>query len=220
MAKDLNIVYAYKIRRAVKYSADHSAILKDNPVRRHDDWKKGKFQPIKEFIKEKYYLPQNKRCAYCRKKLNLNGYFNHIDHVIPKVHHKRWMFTPKNLVVTCEVCNPLKHSDDTLQVGHSATKFPKTKAGFSIFNPHYEKWNECFEIEEGMFIRGKSRRGENTIQLCRLYQDNFCSQFADESGVLPKSAIRRATTRLGKFHKDSLEFKAAKSLIDAYTNQL
>lgn len=220
MAKNLNIIYGYKISRAVKYSTEYNTILKNNPIKNHKDWEKSVFQKIKDFIKENYYLPQDKRCAYCRKRLNLNGYFNHIDHVIPKSHHKRWMFNPKNLVVTCEVCNPLKHSEDTLSGGHSKTKFPKRKSGFLIFNPHYEKWGDCFEIEDGMFIRGKTKRGEKTIDLCRLYQDNFCAQFAEESGISPKSAIRRASIRTTIFPKDSVEYEAAMSLIDAYKREI
>lgn len=216
MAKDLNIIYSFKISRAARYEAAHISILRANPIRHHDDWEKGCFQPIKVFVKLKYFLQQIRRCAYCRKKLNADGYFNHIDHIIPKSHHKRWMFVPKNLTITCEVCNPLKNADDTLTIGHSRTAFPTRKTGFTIFNPHFDRWENCFEIEDGMFIKGRNRRGEETIRICKLYQYQFSVQFSEESGVTPKSAIKRATLRQRNFPVGTVEHDSAKEVIDFY----
>jgi hypothetical protein len=217
MAKDLNGIYSYKIKRAAKYDANLLAVLKANPIKSEKDWKKSCYQSIKDFIKGEYYLPQNRRCAYCRKKLNTDAYFNHIEHIIPKSQHKRWMFTPKNLTISCEVCNPLKNAEDTLRPGHSKTKFPKRKTGFIMFNPHFEKWEDCFEIEEGMFIKGKNKRGEEAIRICRLYQYQFSVQFSEESEVKSKSAIKRATTRLIKFPKNSIEYLSAQKVIAYYS---
>lgn len=209
-------MYRYKIKRAARYQPSHLIILRANPIRSKDDWTKDCFQPIKDFIKAKYYLPQERRCAYCRKKLNADGYFNHIDHIIPKSKHKRWMFEPKNLTISCEVCNPLKNADDTLIASHSQTRFPKSKTGFTTFNPHFDKWENCFEIEDGMFIKGKIKRGEETINVCKLHQYQFSIQFSEESGVNPKSAIRRATVRQRNFPEGTLEHESAKKVIEYY----
>jgi len=216
MAKDLNVIYSFKISKAAKYNFACLSILKSNPIKKHDDWKKSCYQPLKDFIKSSYYQPQYRRCAYCRKRLNADGYFNHIDHIIPKLHHKRWMFTPKNLTITCEVCNPLKNADDTLINTHSKFRFPTKISGFTIFNPHFEKWENCFEIQDGMFLKGKNKRGEETIKICKLYQYHFSVQFSEESEVVPKSAIKRATARQRIYAKDSLEYQSAFKVIDYY----
>jgi uncharacterized protein (TIGR02646 family) len=216
MPKDLNKIYSFNIRNAAKYSVANAAILKANPIKHYGDWTKSCFQPVKDFIKSKYYLPQNRRCAYCRKRLNADGYFNHIDHIIPKSHHKQWMFNPKNLTITCEVCNPLKNDHDTLTIGYSKKKFPRTIAGFTIFNPHFDKWENCFEIEDGMFIKGRNKRGEETIKICKLHQYQFSVQFSEESEVIPKSAIKRATLRQRAFTKGSIEYESASKVIDYY----
>jgi uncharacterized protein (TIGR02646 family) len=216
MAKHLNKIYGFKIKSAARYQAAHIAILRANPIKNSDDWKKGCFQPIKDFVKKEYYLPQNRRCAYCRKKLNTDGYFNPLDHIIPKSHYKRWMFKPQNLAITCVVCNTLKNADDTLTPGHNRTRFPKKKIGFTIFNPHFERWEDCFEIEDGMFIKGKIKKGEDTIKVCKLHQYQYSVQFSEESGVKPKSAIKRAVIRQRSFPVGSLEYKSAKKVVDYY----
>lgn len=216
MPKDLNVLYKFKIKKSAKYQHVELAILKANPVKHHDDWQKGCFQPLKDLIKNKYYLPQNRRCAYCRKKLNTDAYYNHLDHIIPKSHHSRWMFTPKNLTITCEVCNFLKNADDTLTPGKSQTKFPNSIAGFTIFNPHFVKWEDCFEIEDGMFIKGKNKRGEETIKICKLNQYQFSVQFSEESEIKPMTAIKRATLRQRNYAKGSIEYESAMKVIDYY----
>ncbi len=216
MPKNLNIIYDFKIRKAAIYNTAHKKLLRDNPITNKNDWEKVVFKPIKDFIKASYFLQQTRRCAYCRKKLNADAYFNHIDHIIPKSHHKLWMFVPKNLTITCEICNPLKNADDTLTPGVSVTRFPNQKTGFTIFNPHFDNWLDCFVIEDGMFIKGKNDRGENTITVCKLYQYHFCVQFTEESGVKPKSAIRRATHKLRSFPADSIEYLSAKKVVEFY----
>lgn len=217
MAKDLNEIYKYKIRSAARYTHVENAILAANPVRSKDDWNKGSYDPVKRYVKREYYFPQKRRCAYCRKRLNADAYYSQLDHVLPQSIYPRWMFRPKNLVITCEVCNPLKNADDTMAVGHRRNSFPKSKAGFTIFNPNFEKWESCFEIEDGMFIRGKNRRGVQTIESCKLHQYNYAVQFAEESGVTPKSAIKRALHRKTNFSPGDLEYVAAEKIVDYYT---
>lgn len=209
-------MFAYKINRTAKYDTTHLSILKANPVKHHDDWSNSCYQPIKEFIKKAYYPQQNRRCAYCRKRLNADAYYSHLDHIIPKSVQKRWMFVPNNLAITCEVCNPLKNADDTLSPGTSKSTFPNSKAGFTIFNPHFEKWEDCFEIEDGMFIRGKNKRGEETIKVCKLHQYHFSVQFSVESDVKSKTAIKRAVIRQRNFQKGTVEHESATKIIEYY----
>ena len=217
MAKNLNNIFDYKIKKRLKYSVASVSKLEKYPIQSHKCWERGVYDIVKTEVKKAYYLPQNRRCAYCRKRLNAHAYFNHLDHIIPKSHHKRWMFKPKNLVITCEVCNPLKNADDTLATSHSRTRFPKKRAGFTIFNPHYDRWSDYFTIEEGMFLRGKNSKGDETIKVCKLAQDNIVIQHTEESGIVPKTAIKRALIRQTKFPTGSIEYESAMKVVEYYT---
>jgi uncharacterized protein (TIGR02646 family) len=219
MAKNLNEIYGYKITKCVKYSSDSIKQLKKRPIKTKDCWD-NRYKKVKADVKTAYYKQQKQRCAYCRKKLNADGYFNHLDHIIPKSIHHRWMFKPRNLVITCEVCNPLKNADDTLNIHHSKKRFPKKREGFTIFNPHFDNWCDYFLIEDGMFIRGKNSKGDETIRVCKLTQYNIAVQHADEANIKNSSAIRRATRRLRSFSVGSTEYEAANELIHFYIRMI
>lgn len=217
MAKNLNLLYNYRIKKASVYDTDSIKQLKKHPIKTKDCWSRSVYNKVKAQLKADYYLPQNRRCAYCRKRLNADAYFSHIDHVLPKSYHKNWMFKPKNLVLTCEVCNPLKNDCDTLTTGRSKRRFPKKKEGFTIFNPHYSFWKDYFFIEDGMFIRGKNSVADATIKVVKLYQYHYSIQFAEESVVTPKTAIKRATIKMRGYSPGSNDYESAKKVVDYYT---
>jgi len=128
------------------------------------------------------------------------------------------MFKPKNLVIACELCNFLKNDEDTLLLTHSECKFPKCRNGFTIFNPHLDRWSDFFEIEDGIFIRGKHAKANETIRICKLSQYHFSVQFAEEARVTPKSAIKRATTKQRLYAITSTEYQSCQKVIEYYTN--
>jgi uncharacterized protein (TIGR02646 family) len=216
MGKDLNLIYQYRLKYSLKFSQPFISTLKKYPIQHHDDWGKSYFQNLKGAIKKAGYLPQNRRCGYCRKRLNIDARYDHLDHIIPKSQCKGWMFKRKNLVICCVTCNSNKQDANTLSVNHKKRGFPKYSSGFTIFNPHYDKWEDCFKIEDGMFITAKNKKGEETIRICKLHSYGYSVQFADESGLNTKGAIKRSVHRVSRFPVDSIEFKAANKVIEYY----
>jgi hypothetical protein len=128
------------------------------------------------------------------------------------------MFKPKNLAITCEVCNFLKNADDTLTTGHPQTKFPKKNNGFTTFNPHFDRWGDCFEIEDGMFIKARNLKGEETIRICKLHQYQYSVLYSEESEINQRSAIKRATHRQRRYPAGSIEHESARKVIEYYLN--
>lgn len=56
--------------------------------------------------KEEQYKCQDKKCAWCRKPIQLNSYYTHIDHIKPLYHDGTNDYY--NLVLACSYCNRRK----------------------------------------------------------------------------------------------------------------
>ncbi len=56
--------------------------------------------------KEEQYKCQDKKCAWCRKPIQLNSYYTHIDHIKPLYHGGTNDYY--NLVLACSSCNRRK----------------------------------------------------------------------------------------------------------------
>lgn len=59
---------------------------------------------IKEYMKIRLYTIQGDYCIYCGNKFRSNN-SAHREHIIPKSEYPEYSFHPKNLVLSCDVCN-------------------------------------------------------------------------------------------------------------------
>lgn len=175
--------------------------------------KKGVYERFKNELKKTHYFGQNRRCAYCRKKLRADAYWEDLDHVVAQSRRGNWIYYPKNLIVTCPPCNRLKSDDETLS-DINATRFPLRSNGFSIFNPHFDKWEDHFIIEKGIFLKGiPNTKGPRTYNYCNLHRMDIIIEYADEIRLWEIKTMRRLTHRLRDTIKGSNEERSINEAI-------
>ena len=176
--------------------------------------KKGDYENYKHKLKKAHYFGQNRRCAYCRKRLRANAYWEDLDHIVAQSIRGNWIYYPKNLIVTCPPCNRLKNADETL-TNPKATRFPLYALGFRIFNPHFDNWEEHFVIEKGIFLKGiPNTKGPNTYDFCNLHRMDIIIDYADELRIWNVKTMRRLTHRLRNAKTGSNEERSIYEAID------
>jgi uncharacterized protein (TIGR02646 family) len=213
MAKDLNLLLAYSKLKPICYRSIDIAKLKDNPIKSEDDWGSNEFSSLKRNFRYQHYKTQKRRCSYCRRKLNSQGINEHIDHLVAKSIKKGWMFKPRNLVLACYQCNTQKSNKSAFLEGQKFKRLPKKAHNYTIFNPYVDKWSDHFEIEDELFIKARSIKGQDTITILKLFDFKYSIEYADELNIFGDTAIKRAAKRLNKFPANSIEFKSADKLI-------
>lgn len=213
MAKDLNIVFYLPKLKPIKYRGIDIAKLRANPIVKSDDWSLSEFSSLKRTFRYLHYKSQNRRCSYCRRLLNPLGINEHIDHIIARSIKTGWMFKPRNLVLTCYQCNTQKSAASAFPPGQTFKRLPQKPNNYILFNPFVHKWTDHFEVEDNLFLKAISTVGQNTITELKLYDYKYSIKYADEANIFGDTAIKRATKRLAKYGKTSIEFKSAKKLI-------
>lgn len=207
--KNLNTKFNYTLRtKTYSPTAQEIRWIFSKEVRA-SDWSKqgGKYQEYKAALKQKHYFGQTRRCAYCRARLRTDAYWEDLDHIVAQSEKGNWVFYPKNLIVTCEPCNRLKNANPTLKNPY-ARYFPLHSGGFNIFNPHFDNWSDHFEIEKGIFLKGKpGTKGPATYTHCHLYRHDVIIEYVDEQRIWSVFTMRRLTHRLKEAQKGSEEEK-------------
>jgi uncharacterized protein (TIGR02646 family) len=173
-------------------------LLTDHPPASRDDWNKGRYYDYKQNVKANLVLRQFDRCAYCRKRLEADGKYEPLDHIVPQTIQGTWIFKVRNLILTCDSCNNLKKKEQTLAVGYeNSADLPAISAGYKIFNPHYDNWSEHLNYEDDIFIVAvPNSKGKETIRICQLYRYNVILNRAKELQIGQKVPAKRAMHRL------------------------
>jgi len=181
------------------------------PSIKRSDWSNNNYKNYKDSLKNLHYFGQTKRCAYCRLNLRVDAYWDELDHIVAQTTKGEWIFYPKNLVVSCKPCNSLKNATDT-RANPANPRFPLHSNGFTVFNPHFDKWSDHFEIVKGIFLRGKTgTKGPNTYEEYHLYRYHITLGYAEELRYKNQKTYRRLTHLL---RDTSLTAKQVKSLQD------
>ena len=169
---DLNEEFDFYINEPYSFTEDDELIVKSHIPEKADDWGNSHYENVKQKIKRDHLLKQNDRCAYCRKYIEPDGKYEPIEHIVAKSIKPKWMLEVKNLIVTCDHCNNIKNDENTLKEEFKSNeKFPNSSDAFTIFNPHYDKWSEHFNIENDIFLTAKpDSKGSNTIKICKLFR--------------------------------------------------
>ncbi|MGS0536282.1 HNH endonuclease [Pseudoalteromonas sp. SaAl2] len=150
----------------------------DNPDFKHSDWNNDNLSKelagLRSFIRKHYRVQQNKRCAYCRKDMSVVSALNcHVEHIVPKSLHDKYMFLPKNLCVVCADCNQIKKDKETLtlnQGGKKRTRYPRASSGFKIVHPHFDNYEDHIDISRDNWYIDRTSKGHFTIGVCKLNQ--------------------------------------------------
>ncbi len=194
-SKSLNSLFKYKIKYAHRYGNREKSIIQANVSGNKNDWRKKCFRELKNRLRQNYYLKQKKRCAFCRLELNIDAYFNHIEHIVARSIKPKWIFEPKNLVIACTACNQLKNDSVTLDANYVVANFPNHSRCFLVLNPHFDKWEDHLRIKDGMFITAKpNSKGQITISKYHLYRYHLPIEYSKLLS-LRKTQTKKALTQ-------------------------
>lgn len=154
--------------------ATYTAVLKNNPCSKNTDWELNCYLNVKAHIRNHYSIIQEDKCCYCKISLRHGAYAEPIEHIVPRADVPEWMFTPKNLALSCSPCNTKKKAKNTLTpIAVGRKKYPKRENGFLIFHPHFNRWDQHFVEFRKYFILPKSQKGRETCRVCDLYRLNL-----------------------------------------------
>lgn len=196
--KDLNKRFDYSLKgKTYKPSRVQRRLIYGRDVT-DSSWslRGARYVGYKKALKKEHYFNQRLRCAYCRVELRADAYWEDLDHVVAQSDKGRWVFYPKNLIVTCGPCNKLKNADTTL-TNPNARYFPLHSGGFRIFNPHFDNWSDHFVIEKGLFLKGiPNTKGPETYKYCHLYRHDIIIDYAKQQLFWKIFTMKRLTHRL------------------------
>lgn len=114
-------------------------------------------------LKLKVRLRANSRCEYCKIPDLGFAFPFHIDHIRAIKHGGKTIF--ENLAFCCPDCNFFKGTDFATFLGKGIVLF---------FNPRNEKWDEHFEMKNGLILP-KTEIGQATIS---IFQFNLPARIA------------------------------------------
>ncbi len=198
---------------------EESITLTNETITSNEDWTKNIFSDLKKNIKKHYARKQKRKCAYCRSIINVDGYTDPIEHIVPKKHKPKWMFVQHNLVVSCAGCNSAKATDNTLindlsNYGDESNDSPNIGSEYKIFNPHFDKWSDHFEFEDDFFLKPiPNTKGENTWELCNLWRYQIIIDHRDQLSERNEKSFKTLTRRVNSV-KDSRRREALKAALE------
>jgi uncharacterized protein (TIGR02646 family) len=133
-------------------------------------------EELKSNIRERLCELQGLRCAYCGFKLGVTSN-EEIEHIAPKgkigkrVLYPKFMFTEKNLVLSCHYCNGFskKGTFDTIETYCDEYE----KCTFKIVHPYFDDPEQHYEFTSGVRcilikIKNNSKKAEKSIKIFKL----------------------------------------------------
>ena len=220
MAKLLGILKYNLIGKTYPITqAEIDTVSNNGPTLDKDDWYKSCFKTIKSDIKVHYARKQKRRCAYCRTLINVDGYDEAIEHILPRNHRPQWMFVQQNLVIACKGCNSSKGPKDTMNphvnhFGHLPANCPVSSIDFKIFNPHFDTWEDHFTIEDNFFLSTKANsKGPYTYKELNMHRYHIIIDYIDQLSLRADS-YKSITKRIRKV-KDKKKQEEMKKAIES-----
>ncbi|RWX57204.1 HNH endonuclease [Photobacterium chitinilyticum] len=143
-----------------------------------ESWSDDDIANIKVKIKGHYLSEQKNTCPYCRQKIKSNhGRYWDIEHIIPRSSVPNFMFEPLNLCMSCVDCNSAK-SDKKVTSSRAKQKYPKNCSCYLIIHPHFDEYyDNILVIKEGFYYVALKKKGEKTIEVCKLNRFYEFSEF-------------------------------------------
>jgi len=174
---DLNKELDYTLAGKVPtITAAYQSKIDSHQIIDKECWSGNFCNDFKQEVKKFYARRQGHKCAYCRVRINPDGYTDPIEHITPRKLKPFWMFVLHNLVVSCGGCNSSKSDDNVLvnppnSYGHNKGQCCDKASDYNVFNPHFDKWSDHFEVENDCFLKPKpNTKGPFTYQLCNMYR--------------------------------------------------
>lgn len=165
---------------------------------------------------------QENTCAYCRRPIYRDEVgFRELDHILPKsqspadaadfaraptrsnlqsdrrntVGYPEYCYEPKNLVISCKLCNAHKGTFDGLAnrtISH--IRFPTASTDYEWINLHLDHYSTHIDIAEGMIYKPnrKSSKGAAVIHACGLDSSEELAARVIDAYIHPFKELREA----------------------------
>lgn len=179
-------------------------------------WSDVAVEPVRKEIKDHYIVEQNYVCVYCRRQIvTANNALWDAEHVITRVKASRFMFTPKNLAVSCRDCNISKGQEE-VRKNASRKSFPNESKHYLIVHPHFDNYEDHIRWF-GDVCTPISVKGVKTQEICGLTR--FTAELLGIDGVLVHPGFDKQVGELLKA-KNKLEAKAALAALNVYVESI
>jgi len=200
------------INLSIDYSKESISTIKNKtiPPFNHNNWGDDDLLGVRKEIRAFYRKQQKGICYYCKQTVSITYSSNcHIEHIVPKGKHLDFIFTPKNLCVSCAECNLIKGEQEVLKKPSTVIRYPRSSGAFKLVHPHFDEYDKHIRIINGYYIDKGSKKGNFTIGLCNLNRKlgelgwepeitNEADLIQDMNGFIDeKDSIKRAK----KLHK-------------------
>ncbi|MES2649851.1 MAG: hypothetical protein V4717_23445 [Bacteroidota bacterium] len=201
-------------------------LIANYPPQVSNDWEKDRYQAYKSNLKRRTLLNQYDKCAYCRRLVEADGYYEPLEHVVAKSLKPQWLLEPRNLIVTCNTCNNLKSDQQTLNDDYVEEVFyPTTSEAFKIFHPHFDKWADHLRYEDDIFLVAvPDSKGIETVRVCKLYRYHVIVNRVKELKAGQQSQAKKIVHRLRNVAVDSVVanhlFEAIDHLLDRMEDKI
>lgn len=194
------------IDKEYSFSNSEEQIIDENPPIVKEDWDKSTFSNIKNDIKRHLAKFQRRRCAYCRKTVNVVGKGVPTDHIVPKNLKPTWMFIPSNLCLSCWGCNSKKKDKDPLRsggnsYGNELTQYPLQSDEYFIFHPYIDNWGDHFVVEDGFFLVPiRDTKGPYTYKELGMNRLDVVLDHKEQLNLNEHSSFRTIVKRMRKVY--------------------
>jgi hypothetical protein len=202
---DLNRILDYSLNGHVPtITINAQAKINSHIIVDEADWGKSFSKDFIGELKEIYARKQGHMCGYCRSRITPDGYTEPVEHITPRILKPNWMFVTYNLVVSCGGCNSFKGKDNVLRnnentYGNNPGNCPNNSIEYRIFNPHYDKWSDHFEIEDGYFLKPRANtKGPYTFNLCGMKRYQIILEYLFQQRVRNPASIRILILKIRK----------------------
>lgn len=182
------------INRPIVYSATAQEFVDTfNGDASHWDGTCAVRKAFRKEVRDYHRDEQEFTCPYCgRLREEFHGGQWDIDHIIPKSSYPQYLYTPRNLAVTCKDCNTHKSKKNPLLITlDSGAPYPENTVSYKIIHPHFDSYNEHITLRKDK--KGRSYhevitdKGRETFLMCNLirFSEVICgtSEFIPELGT-------------------------------------
>lgn len=97
---------------------------------------------LKGALRDVLIKQQSNRCCYCRRWLVNTAYARPIEHVLPRVHFRRFSLHFWNLAVACIDCNSKKGDDVWGAVDKNRRTYPRVGSVSGWYHPRFHEYDE------------------------------------------------------------------------------
>lgn len=204
------------ITQPIEYTEGEAAIVNafdqlPTEVKTGDYWGDEAVKPLRGRIKTHYITVQNNRCCYCNIHIPSENHNNwNAEHVVSRAKHPRFLFTPKNLSVSCLDCNIAKSEQEVLN-NPNLVNYPNASSAFKILHPHFDNFEDHIWVS-GFVYLGKTLKGKKTIYMCDMLR--YSTKYIDWDN---SAADKRFESDVDKVFSASSDAKAA---LDAIAQSL